>query len=382
MKKKLSKKKIIITSIIAVILIAIITLIVIYSFNEPFRRFAYNYMFYKNIQENNNPYINIENIKNPIVFAFDGNVAIIDGNKVKKYDSLGKKTAEIDVELTSPVIESQNQYAVLAEKNGSKLYLIKGDSVLWEKEIEGKISKVSVNKNGYVSVIVTGTTYKSEIVLFNNNGEEILKTYLSSTLATNAIISENNKELSFSETDISGTMVQTIIKTISIDKAKDIDESVLYKYEADPNSVIIDLKYQKNKLEYIFDDSVHIVNDKQDKKILDIDANKQKFIDINLANFVITINEENSDILNKKISAKFVNIDNNKENIYSVNEVVKDVKTGNDKVGIITDKNIHFVNVNGWLIKKYSSTDEVKNVVMTNSLAGVVYKNKIELISL
>jgi len=36
----------------------------------------------------------------------------------------------------------------------------------------------------------------------------------------------------------------------------------------------------------------------------------------------------------------------------------------------------------GWLKKKYSSNQEIKNIVLGNNLAGIVYKNKIEIIDL
>jgi len=43
---------------------------------------------------------------------------------------------------------------------------------------------------------------------------------------------------------------------------------------------------------------------------------------------------------------------------------------------------VHFVNTNGWLAKKYISTQEIKDVVIGSGIAGIVYKDKIEIINL
>ena len=44
---------------------------------------------------------------------------------------------------------------------------LSGTNVLWQNTLNGNISKISVNKNGYVSVILSGTSYKSIVVSFS-----------------------------------------------------------------------------------------------------------------------------------------------------------------------------------------------------------------------
>ena len=38
--------------------------------------------------------------------------------------------------------------------------------------------------------------------------------------------------------------------------------------------------------------------------------------------------------------------------------------------------------INGWLIKKYTSTREIKDIVICDNLAGIIYKDKIELVNI
>ena len=78
------------------------------------------------------------------------------------------------------IFNSNNRYLAIAEEKGQKIYLIENKEIKWEQSIEGNISQINVNKNGYVSVILSGTSYKSIIVTFSPEGKELFKTYLSS----------------------------------------------------------------------------------------------------------------------------------------------------------------------------------------------------------
>ena len=56
---------------------------------------------------------------------------------------------------------------MVGQKNGKNLYQIESGSISWQKEIEGQIQKINVNRNGYVSVIVTGGSYKNIVIVYN-----------------------------------------------------------------------------------------------------------------------------------------------------------------------------------------------------------------------
>ena len=64
-------------------------------------------------------------------------------------------------------MDSDGKYFVLAENSGKKIYLIHGQEVLWERDLEGQISRIAVNKQGSVSVIIKNTADKSKIIYFN-----------------------------------------------------------------------------------------------------------------------------------------------------------------------------------------------------------------------
>ena len=68
--------------------------------------------------------------------------------------------------------------------------------------------------------------------------------------------------------------------------------------------------------------------------------------------------------------------------LYKVSAAPKEITTYENVIAINLGTEVHFIHVNGWLIKKYTSSKEVKDVILSSNLAGIVYKDKIELVNL
>ena len=245
---------------------------------------------------------------------------------------------------------------------------------------------MSVNSNGYAAIILTGTLYKSVIIVLDEEGNEIFKTYLANTLVEDAAISEDNRYLSYAEINTSGTLIQSNIKTIDINKAKETpNDAVVGNYQGPQNSLAISVKYQnKTDLICMFDDSICKIKDGQSTKIADIDTKNEKitFYSINLNNVVIKNIEESTGILNTQTTLKIINTANKKENTYKFYGVVKELYSVENKIALNLGSEVHFVANNGWLIKKYNSNQEIRKIVLSNEIAGLVYRNKIEIIKL
>lgn len=383
--KELNRKKVIISGIISIIVIALIILICIYIANKPFRNFIDKYILMKNVTENNLPSIVLDQSENYEVYAYDKYISLFNKNTLIGYNSSGKKEYELTVELTNPIIDINNRFLLMAEKEKQKVYLISGNSIVWEKELEGNISRVSVNKNGYVSVILTGTSHKSIIKIFDNTGEELFTIYRANSIAVDSDISYDNKYLSFGEISTNGTLVQSMIKTISIQKAKENQsESTVLSITSPTNSAIINLKYQDgNRLICMYDNSIHCIQNDKDEELIDLEEEKKKisFADIELSNFVFRIVEKGA-LLSTDSSVELINTSSKKQNIYTIDSIVKEVYTYDNTIALNLGSEVHFIGTNGWLTKKYISSQEVRKIVMNNDFAGVVYKDKIEIVNL
>lgn len=71
-----------------------------------------------------------------------------------------------------------------------------------------------------------------------------------------------------------------------------------------------------------------------------------------------------------------------KENVYTIKSIIKEIYTHSDNIALNIGSEVHFINTNGWLIKKYVSEQEIKNIVISDKIAGIIYKNKIDIINI
>lgn len=383
--KQLNKKKLIITIVITIIIVALIIATAVYIAHKPFRDFVDFKIFRKIVMENNLTSISIDENQNNI-YAYDKYIAILKNNKLIHYNSAGKEEKILDIEISNPITDINNRFLLIGEKNQKKLYLISSGNKIWEKEIEGNITRVCVNKNGYSAVIISGTTHKSVIEIFDSKGDRIFKTYLSNSTAMDVDISNDNKYVSFAELSTNGTTISSKIKTISIEKAKENpSESIVNVYDSKANTLILNIKYQEqNKLVCMYDNSINVIHNDKDEEITNLKQKdvKNNFADIELTNYVARVVDKSS-FLNSENTVEIINVNNkNSVNIYMLDEVVKDMYCNDTKIALNLGSEVHFIGTNGWLIKKYTSSHEIKDIILCDSFAGVIYRNKIEIVNL
>lgn len=377
--KSLNKKKVVAASSIAALIVIIVIIIIAYITNASFRNFMDKYILFKHVDESDLPSISIESDQSLYTCAFYNYVAILKNNNLKLYNSSGKEVESFEVNINSPIFSTQDNYLVIAEKGQQKLYMFKDKKMLWSKEVEGQISRVNVNENGYVSVIVSGTSYKSVITTFSESGSEVFKTFLSNTVAIDVDISKDNKYLSFCEMDLAGTLIESKVKTISIEKAKqDPANSIIYTYELPVNTLVTNLEYhEKDDLLALCDTKVYKLKNGGIETLADLNEGEISFIGVGLSKSYFTLSEEKFGINNQKSIVKIHNTSNKKTSEYSIEGIAKDVVCKDGVIAVNLGTEAYFIGENGWLIKKFTSSQEIKDIVISNHVAGIIYRNKI-----
>ena len=385
-KRKINKKKMIITiSIIVLALVIGITMLLYYS-SRDVRNFLDQYLFRKNVTQEKLESIELDYDSNINVIAYNKYICILAENKLMEYNSSGKLEHEINLEINNPVYSVNNKYLVISEQNSSSLNLISDSKILWTKNIDGNISKINVNEKGYVSVILTGTAYKSVIVVFDKDGNELFKSYLAKTIAVDTSISNDNKYLAYAEVNTTGTTIKSNIKVISVDRAKnDQEDPMIYTYSADSNKLIVNIEYHKNgQLTCMYDTEISSIKDENNTVLMDLTEKGKNinFCNINLDNNVYRAVEENEGLFNTNTIIEIRETGNDKTTVYTVEGVAKDINSFNNVIAINLGQEVEFINTKGMLLKRYSSVQEVQNVVIGNGIAGIIYKDKVEIINL
>ena len=383
--KKVNKKKVIISIIIAIVLIIFIAITIIYVNNKNAREWIDKNIFQKEKTQNNLPSIEIEESDNSSIYAFNKYIGVLNKNNFNIYDSTGKEENKLTLEITKPIFNDDNRYLAVAEEKGQKLYLIEDKDIIWEKEVEGNISQVVVNKNGYVAVSIVDTLHKTVIAMYDNKGDELFKIFLKSTRVASTSISEDNKYLAIAEIDTSGTMIQSNIKIFSIDDVKNNTENSAEKvYNGENNDLITNIKYQeKDKLLCMYTDKITVIKtDETVDTLQEYGDKKVSFSSIDLSNASVTIEEKSSGLFTADSIVNIINSDNKSTSLYTAEAVTKEIYTKNNIISLNLGSEVEFINTSGWLLKRYIAEQEVTNIVLSNSIAGIVYRDKIEIINL
>ena len=383
-KKKIKAKKIIISVIISILVVAIIVLVTLYITNKEFRNWIDIQVFRKEISQDKVATIDLDEGQTTNTYAFNKYIGILNKNKFNLYGTTGAEEASLDMQITNPLFHSANRFLVIGESEGQKIYLIEDKEMAWEGQVEGSISQVYVNKNGYVAVIMSETSYKSVIQLFDPEGNALFKKYLSSTIAIDVAISTDNKYLAIAEVDTSGTVIQSNIRIISIEKAKtDPTNSEEKNYKSEQNKLIVNIQYQeKNRIVCMYTDSINIIENDQETVLFENKNKKITAQSIHLDNNFVTIEEESSGIFSANSVVNIVDIDTKNTKNYTVETAVKEIYTKGDIIALNLGTEVEFINTGGWLVKRYVAEQEVTNVTVSNNIAGIIYRDKVEIINL
>ena len=77
-----------------------------------------------------------------------------------------------------------------------------------------------------------------------------------------------------------------------------------------------------------------------------------------------------------------VNVDSKETQNYIVETSVKEMYTRGDIIALNLGTEVEFINTAGWLVKRYISNQEVSNVTVSDNIAGIIYRDKVEIINL
>ena len=370
--------------LIAILMIGIIILISLYISEENFRNWVDANILKKEVTVDNISSIDLKIDKSNQVYAYSKYIAVLNDKIISLYNNLGEDVNDIDINISSALFDGNDKYLAVAEDSGQEFCLILDKLYLWGNKIEGEIRQIHVNKNGYVAVVTTDTTYKSIINFFTPDGKPLFKYYFSESMIVDINISNDNKKMAIAELDTTGAIMQSNIKIISIETAqKSAEDAVIYEYNAENGKLITKVNYQdKNKVMAMYDTTIDMIENENVSNILTVENEKITFMSVNLENSIVYVQEEDSGIFTTKTDIKIVNIQNNRNYMYSLEEAVKSIDTYGNIIAVNVGTEMYFLNTEGYLIKKYKSNQEITNIVLSNNIAGIIYKDKVDIVSL
>ena len=377
-------RKTIILVMILLTIIAIMVLISIYFINIEFRNWCDENILRKEVLQEDTRYIELDGDENTQVYAFDKYICVFRKKTLEFYNKVGTKVDQIELDINKAVFTSAGRYMAICEENGAKFYLICGKDKIFENEVEGNITQINVSRTGFVSVVISNSSYKSIIDVYNRSGKEIFKTNLVTSRVADISISQDSKYLAIAEVDLSGIIISSSIQIVSMELAQTNPvEAILYKYEAPTDKLIMNIEYQEqNKLICMYNDSIEVLQDKTSNQLIKLEEQKLSFMTIGLNNKIALLEEISTGEYSADTKVRLVNPETLKEKEYISKDVAKTIETSENKIAINFGTELHIISKNGILLKKYISETEMNDIVMAEGIIGIVYKDKIQIINL
>ena len=222
------KKLAVFIGILAIFVILLI-LIIIYMYNLDFRRWCDENVLRKELLQEDTRTIELDGDENTQVYAYDKYICIFRKKTLEFYNRVGSQVSTIDLDINKAVFISNGKYMAVCEENGQKFYLISGREKIYENEVEGNITQINVNRNGYVSIVLSNASYKSIVDVYDISGKSIFKTNLVSSIVADVSISHDSKYLAIAEIDISGIIIKSSIQIISIELTQTKPEESMFQ---------------------------------------------------------------------------------------------------------------------------------------------------------
>lgn len=380
-KEKILKISILI--LVLLIFLSVIICIIIYYNNINFRKWCDENIYKKEITESKTKSIDLEGDDNTQVYAYEKYICIFRKKKLEFYNKVGTQVGKLELDINEAEFSTSGRYMAICEKNGSKFYLICGKEKMFENEIEGNISQINVSNSGYVSIVISNTSYKSVVDVFDKTGNEIFKTNLVTSRVVDVSMSQDSKYLAIAEIDLSGIIIQSSIQVVSMELTKtNPEEAILYKYDAPTDKMIMNIEYQEqNKLICMYSDGIEYLEEKNSTNLVKFEDKQLAFMTIELSNRIAIIDEVSTGGYTADTNVNIINPTTKVEKHYVTENIAKSIKTSSNKMAINFGTEMHIINKNGILLKKYISDTEINDIVMTDALVGIVYKDKIQIIN-
>lgn len=323
--------------------------------------------------------LSYEPAEHPVFCIYQQNIIKCTHENVSAIDKNGSEIWSINIAMNEPMIKTNGKQLLVADIGGRNLSIIEGDRVKWDIKNDTDIINADISKSGFVTVIQKVKSYRSRITLYDKLGIEIFHRDIAEDNIISAIVSPNSKYIALNGINATGVNVAPVLDLVDINGevikfqaqlADNIlpfvnfigDESIIAAGENNLYFYTSDWK-QKWKVSPGTLESCGVIGDKM---------------------IVSSKNQVNGETLSKGTSViSIYSKKGSKVSSYEFGQDTKNIKTYNNIAAVNSGDSIVFIDSNGKIKGKYSSTQEIIDVFFfDNSEALVVTKLNMEIVSI
>ena len=109
---------------------------------------------------------------------------------VRMYDKNGIEVLSVVVRMKNPTIKTKDNFAIIADLEGTEALLIENKNVLWKKNFDKKIVNIDLNNKGDVSIIYKLSDGSLSAFVYNKEFRNIFSLNEINRLIINAKMSD------------------------------------------------------------------------------------------------------------------------------------------------------------------------------------------------
>ena len=311
----------------------------------------------------------------------NSNLVTYTADGISFYNSNSKLVGIKNVISTSLKNDSKGSYLVLLFEDTNTLTLYKDSDELWSNVIKNDIKQISVNKNGYVAVCFSQTGYKSGVTVYSPNGENVLTTYLASTYAIDATISNDNKKLAIAQVNISGIKPKSSVKIIDMQDIDSKSKEVVIE-NIGHNEIVTDIEYSYTGNLLILTDMAIYSYTNQIAEMFRFDEKYTLYAKIDDLYQPFVIEQNTTDLYS--YSSKIKTYHEEEEVSFELESIPQCYDSLNGKIALVVGDEIIILNSNLTMHSRIRINSNIISIkfIKDAKVLAIIYKDKIEFVRL
>ncbi len=125
-------------------------------------------------------------------------LAVAKSNYLGVYDSHGKIVWETQTNVIDPILRTEGEFTLIAEKGSTKICLYQNDTLLFTVDDPNEIITAQLSQNGDIVLVTKKEFYKNAVSVYNKNGEQIFSWSSGTDTIINADISKSTRRIALS----------------------------------------------------------------------------------------------------------------------------------------------------------------------------------------
>lgn len=295
-------------------------------------------------------------IQTTIIPGKDG-ILVINKSGISEYTTSKNPIWVKEMNISNPIIATDSDRFVISEAGGKKIMAFHNRTLLWEKECQGNVNKVYINKEGYVGIIFSKTGYKSGFLFLNPEGQEICTKLFAKTNLIDLDISPKGELVAMIEADATTATLSSAISFMS-NKGEIVYSTV------ENDTLLAGIRFLDNTNIIAVGDNKLIKIDKDYNKTILDDFKDKTVSGINLENTdkIIKIYRTANSVFADKATIDILNVNNKKTGTGEVSGVIKAVESSRKTIAVVLADRIDFFDITGRYLNSLSVSGKYKSM--------------------